>query len=209
MDKLHKAAQYLINHFETYEEMREVENEINKDYFVPIIEKISDQISSHESLPAKWEIEAPSNSDEEEAAIIAYPASWKKWNKWDEELGHVKFCNLTLSELLAKNRDDKSWFAFTIPLSNRRDDISINSTQYLKKISSNYIELLEGYELTDSGDTDSCFSKLIDKMPVHMIESEKSLINFVVTNLLKIIKVVDTLNTEHSKELLKLKKANK
>jgi hypothetical protein len=31
MDKLHKAAQYLINHFETYEEMGEVENEINKD----------------------------------------------------------------------------------------------------------------------------------------------------------------------------------
>jgi hypothetical protein len=64
MEQLHKAANYLIEHFETYEEMGEVKNEINKDYFIPILEKICDKISSHESFPEKWVIESPSDADD-------------------------------------------------------------------------------------------------------------------------------------------------
>jgi hypothetical protein len=147
------------------------------------------------------------NNNEEEAAIIAYPSAWKNWNKWNEELGHVEFANLSLAELLAKNRDDRSWFAFTIPLANRKDDISIKSTHYLKNIANDYVNLLEGYELSEIDDTDSCFFKMIDKMPVHVINSEPLLIDFVVNNLITIINVVNTLDTDHFKELLKLKKA--
>lgn len=204
MEKLHNAAKYLIKNFETYEEMQEVEYEINNEYFVPILEKINQKLSSHQSLPTDWKVDISPNPDEEEVVIYAFPASWEKWNGKDE-LGHVVFGNLMLSELLAKERDGRAWFAFYIPLANRRDEISVKSTKHIKELSKKYITLLEGYEISDDDDNDSVFYKLIDRMPTHVIESHDLLIDFVVENLLKVIQVVDKLNDENYKELKKLK----
>lgn len=197
MESLHEASLYLLEHWDTYIEMQQVTSEINIDYLLPLLEIIKENLTKHPDFPKDWSADTDTNLDDESGIIFALPNVWEKWNVKNDNLGCVLFGNLELSELLATEREDRSWFCLEISLGSRMDELSKKSANKLWEVSKNYVSQLEGFEWKEEYKKETCFYKHIDKMPVSTLKDKKQLISFVVDGMISMIRVVDQIKKDH------------
>jgi len=197
MESLHEASLYLLEHWDTFVEMQQVASEVNIDYLLPLLEIIKDDLTKHPDFPKDWSVDTNTNLEDETGSIFALPNAWKKWSEKEDDLGCVSFCNLELSELLAIDREDRSWFCLEISLGSRMDEFSKKSAKKLWEKSEAYVSQLEGFERQEEYDKETCFYKYIDRMPLSTLKDKNQLILFVVDGMIRMIKVVDQIKKDH------------
>ena len=196
MGSLNEACHYLMNHWDTYNEMKAIESEINKKYLTPMSENIQKKLMSHSKFPNDWLVEV--ETDEEDGAqIYALPKEWEHWNKHGDWLGCVGFYNLCISELMADKREDRSWFTLEISLGKRKDQLSKKSAKKLWLVSENYSQEFNGFDRPQVYDQDYCYQKPIDRVSVEIFSNEEKLISLVVEGIIPVIKAVDKIKSKH------------
>lgn len=197
MTSLNEACIYLLRNWDTFLEMAETEDEINK-YLINLSSKIEDEIKSHPDFPKDWHVESYTDEDEGYySEIEALPKVWQEWNDKKDWLGYVAFDSLNVVNFLAKTQDERAKFGLFLGLGNRVDPFSKEQAEKLWRISKDYEDKLSGFQWQEEYDKETCLFKHIEKIPIPVIQNEKELINFVVSGILPVIKVVDQIKTKH------------
>ncbi len=200
MYKLHEASKYLLKHWDTYVQMQQVESEINTEYLFPLLNDVKEKLVQHKDFPEDWDIWI--GTDDDTSWIATCPKNWEEWNKpGGNELAYVFFGNCNVSEFLADDREERSWFSFQTDIFRKRDEVSIAYRKKIGDVSKEYIDKLEGFEWQyDNSEKfyeDIICCRFIDKMPLSTLTDKDLLISFIVEGMIPLIRVVDQIKNDH------------
>jgi len=200
MKQLSEVECYLIRHWQTYEQMELVEDEINK-YLESLAPRIQTDLRSSPGFPKDWEVSWLNDSGET-ICVRARPKSWKVDGRLPDR-AYIDFGGLEASQLLAHERENRAWVALVSEYDRRKRFPKRQKwCNSLREICREPDALTGDFEYTDDPREyvgAILFQHVEPPIPLRIIEDDDLLVKSIIAKILPLVKYVEKIRKAHPK----------